>query len=229
MCVDEVQYVGELMLRAEVIPEAEQLLRRALKSRRVLYPGAIGHTKTFDTSHCLAVLVQKQTKWKHDPRIHARIAEAEELYKLALTGRDHHFGQHGDASIETAAALADYLFENDRLLEAEELWRRVLEVRRKKLGELCEDTAHAAYSLGIILQMQHRFYRGIDAFELALKGYTAVFGEKKKKDKAAQGGKDDDEAVEGEGKEGEYQTGEHHMITESRGAYENCLKMNAIT
>jgi tetratricopeptide (TPR) repeat protein len=220
LTVDEVQYVGELMLRAEVIPEAEYLFRRGLKSRKILYPGVIGHPKTFDTAHCLAVLVQKQTKWKHDPLIHKRLTETEELYKFALEGRTHHFGEYGDVSIDTSAALADFLFENDRLLEAEGLWKRVLEVRRKKIGDLCVPTAHAAYSLGIILQIQHRFHRGIEIFQLALKGYEAVYGDKEKNHN------DDQEEEEDEDNNW---VGEHHMITEARGAYENCLKMNAIT
>jgi hypothetical protein len=238
LTIDQVQFIGELMLRCENIPEAEEKLRRAFNARKILYGG--DHPKIMDSAHCLACLIQKQTKWKHDPLIWERLKETEDLYKYSLNGRDSYYGPDGDPSIETAAALADFLFENNRLLEAEDLWKRTLEARRKKLGDLCQQTAHAAYSLGIILQMQHRFYRAIDIFALALKGYEAIYGnnksiegnEHKRNDKDG-GDRDRDRDSDGDAIHTEDNNNkdydEHHMITEARGAYENCLKMNAIT
>ena len=44
---------------------------------KVLYAG--NHPKTLDSAHCLACLIQKQTKWKHDPLITSRLEETEEL------------------------------------------------------------------------------------------------------------------------------------------------------
>jgi tetratricopeptide (TPR) repeat protein len=235
--MDEVQYVAELMLREENIPEAETLLRRALAGRRKLYPE--GHPKIMDSAHCLGVLVQKQTKWKHSPLIRARMLEAELLYKEALKGREAAFGDMGDAFVETAAALADFLFENDRMTEAEGLWTKVLASYRKKLGDLNAQTAHAAYSLGIILQHQHRFYRGIDVFALALRGYQAAYGHAPAKNRGVSDGEDGGDSKEyskehskgdgvGDGEQGSLEQ-EHYMITEARGAWENCLRMNAIS
>ena len=226
--MDEVQYVAELMLKEENIPESEQLLRRALVGRRKLYPA--DHPKIMDTAHCLATLIQKQTKWKHDPLTTSRMKEAEVLYKEALHGREASFGDSGSPFIETAAALADFLFENERIMESEDLWTKVLKAYRRKLGDSNALTAHAAYSLGIILQQQHRFYRGIEVFALALKGYEAAYGRKTSDGKKAGGdGHGDVDADLEDGSDHESSMKEHHMIIEARGAWENCLKMNAIS
>ena len=107
--IDEVQYLGELVLRAEVIPEAEAFLRRALAGRRVLFKGA-PHPKTMDSAHYLACLIQKQTKWKHDPLCASRIAETESLYKEALAGRDIALGADHEHSIETCRCFAAFLY-----------------------------------------------------------------------------------------------------------------------
>jgi len=243
LTIDEMQYIAELMLRIENIPEAEYLLRKALAGRKKLF-GGTSHPKVLTSAHCLGVLVQKQTKWKHDPLIHARLKEAEALYKEATAGREAAYGESGDPYIESAAALAEFLFENDRMLEAETLWARVLKVRRKKFGDKSVETAHAAYSLGIILQTQRRFFRGIEIFAIALKGYEAVYGiteyqkNKLAKRKQMQEAKlasyenateyEEEEDLPFEDGEEDWDT-EHFMITEARGCHENCLKMNAIT
>ncbi len=223
LSVDQMQYIAELLLRRENIPEAEFFLRKALAGRRKLYPGSL-HPKTMDTVHCLAVLVQKQTKWKHDRLLNIRLQEAEQLYKEALSGRLSAYSEQGDPYIETAAALAEYLFENGRILEAEGLWSRVLKSRRIKFGDLAKDTADAAYALGIILQAQKRFYRAIEIFGIALKAYESLYGNKKTSKQNELEIKDEGTDADQEGHETE-----HYMIIEARGAYENCLKMNAIT
>lgn len=181
--IDEAQYLGELLLRAEEIPEAELMLRRALAGRRVLFAGA-AHPKTMDSAHCLAVLVQKQTKWKHDHAITRRVKETEALYKEALAGRDAALGPDHEDSIETARCLASFLFEEDRTLEAENLCKRVVESRKAKFGLKNLHTAKAAYALGIILQQSRKFYRGIEAFRTAIVGYEHEYEpDKERKDK----------------------------------------------
>ena len=146
------------------------------------------------------------------------------------------------------------------MLEAETLWARVLRVRRRKFGDESVETAHAAYSLGIILQTQRRFFRGLEVFAIALKGYEACYGltESQKQKRATRKQVQDAKLASHEnasesGKEGggggggaglaaaelieelPYEEGEkgwdieHFMITEARGCYDNCLKMNAIT
>lgn len=181
--IDEAQYLGELLLRAEEIPEAELMLRRALAGRRRLFTGA-AHPKTMDSAHCLAVLIQKQTKWKHDPAITRRVKEAEELYKEALIGRDAALGPDHEDSIETARCLATFLFEEDRVLEAENLCKRVVESRKSKFGVKHLQTAKAAYALGIILQQSRKFYRGIEAFRTAIVGFEHEYEpDKERKDK----------------------------------------------
>ena len=166
------------------------------------------------------------------------------MYKFAAAGREVAFGETGAPYIETAAAFAEFLFENDRMVEAETLWARVLKVRRQKFGDNCLETAHAAYSLGIILQIQRRFFRGIEIFAIAVKGYEAAYGlTDYQKEKLAlrkqrreatlnhyenfDAAADIDDMPFEEGEEDWAQ--EHFMITEARGAYENCLRMNAIT
>ena len=187
--IDEAQYLGELLLRAEEIPEAELMLRRALAGRRMLFTGA-AHPKTMDSAHYLAVLVQKQTKWKHDPAITRRVKETEDLYKEALAGRDAALGPDHEDSIETARCLASFLFEEDRMLEAEHLCKRVLESRKSKFGVKNLHTAKAAYSLGIILQQSRKFYRGIEAFRIAIIGYEHEYEpDKERKDKEKSGKK----------------------------------------
>jgi tetratricopeptide (TPR) repeat protein len=168
--IDEAHFIGELLLRAEEIPEAEEMLRRALAGRRRLFTGS-AHPKTMDSAHFLAFLVQKQTKWKHDPRITARIEETEALYTEALAGRDAALGPDHEDSIETARCLAAFLFEEDRVLEAEHLCKRVYDSRLIKFGEKSVLTATAAYSLGIILQTSRKFFRGIEAFRVAIVGF----------------------------------------------------------
>jgi hypothetical protein len=167
------------------------------------------------------------------------------LYKFATVGREVAFGETGDPYIESAAALAEFLFENDRMVEAETLWARVLKVRRKKLGDRSLETAHAAYSLGIILQIQRRFFRGIEIFAIAVTGYEAAFGLtdyqkvklafRKQQQVARLNSYENPDNVAADIEELPFEEGEedwdkeHFMITEARGAYDNCLKMNAIT
>ena len=74
-------------------------------------------------------------------------------YTTALTGRDHTLGPESEKSIETAACLAAFLFEEDRIEDAEALWARVFKARKLRLGPLALDTAVAAFNLGIILQV----------------------------------------------------------------------------
>lgn len=172
--IDQVQYVGELMLRAERIPEAETLFRRALAGRRALFKGA-PNPKTMDSAHCLACLIQKQTKWKHDPLCARRIEEAERLYKEASSGRDLALGRDHEDSIETCRCLAAFLFEESRVLEAETLCKRVFNSRLDRYGEAHILTARAALAFGIILQNSRKFHRGIEVFRVAIRGFEVHF------------------------------------------------------
>ena len=234
--IDEVQYVGELTLRAELIPESEVLLRRALAGRRKLFTGA-AHPKTMDSAHCLACLIQKQTKWKHDPLCQSRVEETERLYKEALAGRDAALGPHHEDSIETARCLAAFLFEETRVLEAETLCRRVFESCQSRFGNKNIFTARAALALGIILQNTRKFYRGIEVFRAAIEGFEHHYDVPPAVEKKMNW----DDVIEGEGKGGEGEEGEEKgyesddggsdlpfELRDARLSYENCLKMNAI-
>jgi tetratricopeptide (TPR) repeat protein len=206
--IDEVQYLGELMLKAENIPEAENLLRRALSMRRNIYPGSF-HPKTMDSAHCLAVLIHKQTKWKHDPSLSKRKKETELLYTEALNGRDSQLGIESEASIESASCLAEFLNEENRINESEILWKRVFSNRRKILGNVNIKTAHAAFQLGLIKQQKAEFYRGIDLFQIALKGYESALDSYELTE---------EELEELKGK-----------LVDTQLSYDNCLKMNALS
>ena len=209
---------------------------RTLKLTYHLHPSSLSPASSSSRSFL--------TKWKHDPLIWDRLKECEELYKFATAGREVAFGETGDPYIESAAALAEFLFENERMVEAETLWTRVLKVRRQKFGDRSLETAHAAYSLGIILQIQRRFFRGIEIFAIAVTGYEAIYGlsdyqkgklalRKQHQEARLNSYENPDAVVDIEElpfEEGEEDWDkEHFMITEARGAYDNCLKMNAIT
>lgn len=177
--LDEAHFLGVLVLRREEVEEAEDLLRWAFTGRQALYGGpTVLHPATMNSAHYLALLVQRQSLWRYDPRYAARLQETEFLLRLALRGRDAapSLGPMHNDSIETAMRLAIFLFDEMRIVEAENLWGRVWEARIRTLGARHKDTAEAAYNLGIILQQRRMFPQAVKAFRAAVDGYTAVYG-----------------------------------------------------
>ena len=209
--VDEAYYVGVLCLLREEIPEAEELLRWAFTGRQQLYSGSL-HPKTMDSAHYLGLLVQKQSLWRHDHRCAARLEEAEYLLRMALQGRDEapSLGPTHHDSMETCMRLAVFLFEEHRVLESEELWRRVYQSRRKKFGDANLETAEAAYNYGIILQHRRRFDAAAKAMYVAVAGYTAAYGRKEEK----KPWEEEDEIKL------------HPILEDAMKIYENCTKLS---
>jgi len=209
LTLDEVHFIGVLTLQREEIPEAEEKLRRSLVGRQELYPDQ-AHPDTLATAHYLALLLQRQVLWRHDPRTNARLAECEFLFKLALDGRDEALGPDDKDSIETAACLAVFLFEEHRTLEAEKLWRRVVVSRRRTLGDKHKDTADAAYALGTILEARHKYFEASQMFHVSIQGYTELYARKGPRPEWLEESEDH----------------LHPVLQDAIDVYENCLKMS---
>ena len=175
--LDEAHFLGVLVLRREEIVEAEMLLRWAYNGRETLFPGVF-HPQTMDSAHYLGLLVQRQAQLRYHPLCAQRLEETERLLRTALKGRDRapSLGPEHDNSIETAMRLAIFLFDEHRMVEAEELWRRVFISRRKSKGVKHIETAEAAYNLGIILQLVRRFPEASEIMSVAVEGYQAIYG-----------------------------------------------------
>ena len=157
-------------------------------------------------------------------------------------------------SIETCRCLAAFLFEEDRVLEAEALCKRVFKSRLNKYGENNIFTAKAALALGIILQNSRKFHRGIEVFRVAIRGFEAHFNvpsveekarekekrrlEREKEKEKEKEGKEKDEGDDIEARiarleeEIDYESDDDDdlppELVDARLSYDNCLKMNAI-
>ena len=174
--LDEVHFVGVLVLRREDVVEGEQLLRWALTGRQALYPG-IPHPSVLASAHHLAVLMQRKTLWRYDPRAEDWLRETEELYRLALKGRQEmpSMGPSHKETIETAKCLAVFYDDEGRSNEAEGLWCLVFKACKATKGLLNVETADAAYALATILQHQHRYVESAAVFKEAVEGYRHVY------------------------------------------------------
>jgi len=184
--LDEVHFVGVLVLRREEVVEGEHLLRWALTGRQALYPG-IPHPSILASAHYLAVLMQRKTLWRYDPRAVDWLRETEELYRVALQGRQEmpSMGPSHKDTLETAKCLAVFLDDEGRFGEAENLWRMIFKARKATKGLLDVETADAAYALGTILQHQHRYVESAAVFMEAVEGYRHVYAPPAKETKAA--------------------------------------------
>ena len=87
-------------------------------------------------------------------------------------------------------------------MEAETLCKRVYKSRLDRYGDNHVLTARAALALGVILQNSKNFYRGIEVFKVAVKGFETHFGirsvEDKSKEKEARRAKKEREIREEE-------------------------------
>ena len=209
--LDECHYLGVLLLRREEIPEAEGLLRWAYSGRQTLYAGSL-HPKTMDSAHFLGLLVQKQSLWRYDPRCQARLEETERLLRMALKGRDEapSLGPTHQDTMETCVRLAVFLYDEHRVLESEDLWRRIYTSRLKKLGDAALETAEAAYAYAAVLQRRRLFDKAAKVMQVCVKGYDAAFGRKEARPEWEE--------------EGEYKM--HPVLQDALSILDNCSKMS---
>ncbi|KXZ44020.1 hypothetical protein GPECTOR_75g744 [Gonium pectorale] len=122
--------------RQDRLTEAEALNRRALDLHTRVH--GEGHPKTAACMFNLAACVEAQG---------GREAEAEPLYRRALAANRQALGEEHAYTAATLENLAGCVQDQGRIEEARELWKELVEIRRRTLGLGHEETLDAEESL----------------------------------------------------------------------------------
>lgn len=135
--------LARLCLDLEKYDEVEELSKRALAISQSLapsHPGVANSLNNLADVHA----------------IQGRCAQAEPLYRQALTILEEAFGPEHPAVANILRNLADLYFLQQRYAEADSLYRRSIALKEKSLGPTHPDLADALTSYAILLQKTKR-------------------------------------------------------------------------
>lgn len=152
--------------------EAEGLYLRAIK---ILKSSDFKFEPPYEIFGNLALVYEDQ----------GRDREAEEFYRSAIEGQERYIDKddpvgrwlmNDPSRFIRMSNLANFLGEQGRYAEAEQLFRRALEGQEKALGKDHPDTLGTVNNIAVLYQMQDRYAEAALHFQRALKGYERALG-----------------------------------------------------
>lgn len=114
-----------------------------------------------------------------------KLAEAEELYRTGLEGRERILGKDHPETLNCMHNLALVLEAKRKFDDAETTFRACLVAKERILGHENPTTCQTAFCLGDLLRKVNRSKEAIELFEYAYNGYVQLHGEKHKNSKLA--------------------------------------------
>lgn len=170
---DAMYDLSVILLHQDELPEAELLLRKNLIGRQQMLPQ--NHPNTLNTMHQLGKLVCKQIGWKHSPELDRRIKETEKLFLLCIEGRKVSLGRDHPDTIDTCLCYAEFLKQQNRLMESDQYYTMVLLYYRSHFHMHDARVADVIYTLGCINQLRHRFTEAAEYFHQSYSIYSIVY------------------------------------------------------
>ncbi|KIM94424.1 hypothetical protein OIDMADRAFT_60751 [Oidiodendron maius Zn] len=111
-------------------------------------------------------------------RDQGKLAEAEEMYKRALQGREKAFGPEHILTLDTVNCLGILYLDQDKLADAEEMLLRALEGNEKTLGTEHWSTLITVHCFGRLYNDQGKLTKAEEMYQRALQGREKVLGPK---------------------------------------------------
>jgi len=137
-----------------------EILAELLKREKEINLGK-EHSETLNCICSLAFVFQCQGKY----------AEAEALYKEALSGCKKTLGEQHPDTLSSMNSLASLFQNQGKYAEAEALFKEALSGRKKTLGEQHPDTLHSMNNLASLFQNQGKYAEAEPLSKEALSGY----------------------------------------------------------
>ena len=156
--------IGKVYTSLGLYDDAREMLDETVELRRAL-PGVLPTEFAQSAYHLGNVLTEK-----------AEYERAEEIYREALAALSGEESESQALRLNLTAALAELYFRTGRYAQAEPLLKRVLEERRKLLGDNHPQVADAIEELGLNLFDQGKFPEAEDRLRESLALRRAILG-----------------------------------------------------
>ena len=153
---EDLDRLGDVLLKQDRYDEAEPLLKEALAQRRKLF--GTTNDATAQTLDHLATLYQRRNDYK----------AAEPLFREALSMRRRLFADTAAVVGESLNNLALVLYERDAFQEAEMLYREALRIDMRHYGENHPETAMVVHNLAQTAQRRGNFAEAESLYRRAL-------------------------------------------------------------
>ncbi|RYP50015.1 hypothetical protein DL768_004370 [Monosporascus sp. mg162] len=105
-----------------------------------------------------------------------KLKEAEEMYQLALQGKEKALGPDHTSTLDTVHKIGLLYSAQGKLKEAEEMYQRTLQGYENALGPDHTSTLNTIHNLGILYFDQGKLKEAEEMYQRALQGYEKAFG-----------------------------------------------------
>jgi tetratricopeptide (TPR) repeat protein len=109
---------------------------------------------------------------------HGKLAEAEQMYQLALQGNEKAWGPKHTSTLDAFHNLGLLYKRQDRLAEAEQMYQRALRGYEETWGTKHTLTLDTVNNLGNVYANQGKLVEAEQMYQRALQGYEEAFGPK---------------------------------------------------
>ena len=105
-----------------------------------------------------------------------KLAEAEQMYKRALQGKEKAWGPEHMSTLNTVNNLGNLYADQGKLVEAEHMYQRALQGKEKAWGPEHTSTLDTANNLGTLYADQGKLAKAEHMYQHALQGYEKAWG-----------------------------------------------------
>ena len=146
-----------------LIPHADRCIQRLYQLNST---NAIEYSQSNYAFHNLALLYEHQGK----------MAEAEEMYQRALSGKEKAWGPEHISTLNTVNNLGNLYANQGKMVEAEEMYQRALSGYEKARGPEHTSTLDTVNNLGVLYANQGKTVEAEEIYQRALSGYEKAWG-----------------------------------------------------
>lgn len=216
-----VHWIGTCLLEEGVLIEARQMLLRAYNGRRKLLGET--HPDTLMSKYHLGKVYHLESHWRHLPDALQTLHNAETFIREAQAGLFALFGPDHNKTMNATRYLADFLIEQSKAEDAEDLFQQIFESNKRSFGLSDMATIDSAYKLGAILDLKHAFDESAALFLIAHDGYkhqAKLRGQRGEKGAEISELGASADAKTGHRGEAKYGKEEKHTVTSARRSYD---------